>query len=505
MGLKEVEVVILRDEASFQELERLSRVPNFSNGRWLASRKQESDYLNAALEDLRSFADFFFAYSRVTDAGYPNQNIEFLVSDSTSYGAWSQFTDGSRESGSATVTLGSSLALDDLFFRCASNHGFFAPEEVLLKGQEPDEFKCVWPEKTTRIIGKNEDDVLRPKLRFGCYDEARLSTRGEELLKSGAGSYLSRFFSAIPVCEDRFWLARTMSMIAHGWLFIHEEEHFSSGHLKYLTDEEGLGRGHSNVKIGAATTRSDASLGEGCRLARKVIEWHADHGATNGVMDVMFKNRHFITNILGYGFDSKKSFLRLLMTSIGTVMLHFQFLETLHGRASHYPTAHTRLSTLFFTIAKLIRVTRKRWGVEDVDFAVALLLSIEDLVTVSQILGVQNVSKRAGVPMYGLEDEGEHARLGLFDQELDICYYQSKVLRELGFEIPNFLKKVLGSLEVSPPRELSNSYDEKWFSEYCSIIKEFDEHYIHEFDIRRPTLGTTKKILEHDYSKSRRI
>ena len=490
-----------RDSISYSEAKSINQGMNM--GGWWRAQEFAYAYLAAAVTDLESFYADFFRASRALNSEYPNDEILFELDCSTSYAAGCQFAEESETNGLVTISLGSSLALDDLFFRLASCRTFFARKKLVLNGfkQLPKRFDCVWPERKVRWLGGANSDVLIPSRRFDTYGFSPLTKKGRAWIESGSGSFLSRFFSAIPIEKTRFDTARLMSSIAHGWLFLHEETHFAEGHLGYRKIAKLGVAPFTEVDINDSTVEKFT--------ARKVMEWHADDGATTGIVDFVLQNMMEMLGSLERSSDSadddEVEILRLILTTIGTVMLHFRFLEVTHGQSERYPSANTRLTTLCYAVLKAIS-SRKWLTIDRKNFAQALLVSIEDWIAVSEILGVQLISGRAGIPLEEIDSgdgKGQYAELGIFDERVDQIYFALKISRELGFEYPSDLfREDLGEIEVSPFGAVENSYDRKWISEYRQIVGAFNGHFINEFKCRRPTSWGAKREAEFKYSKS---
>lgn len=436
------------------------------------------EYIAAAQEDLTEFVEAFYSGSRALDPDYPNERVNYRSTPSLRFDAHVSLDPEKQNVANIDVSLGCLLSIDDLCFRMASNHGFFAPKDVVLANQfdQITPWRVVWPELGVRGNCENvrQGDLLLPKQRFEDYESLTLSETGRKYFKNGRSSFLSGFFAGYPMDEMRHILARKLAMIGLGWLLLHEESHFAEGHFAYTKNRFGI---------------ADDSCFEGeeelSGLLRKVMEWHADHGATNGIFDIVFQNAaHFVHGIYPEPSpqdELKTDTLRLMMTGIGMVKLLFRRLELLRGCSEIYPTAFTRLTTLYFTMAKCVRVTRKHFDISPVEFSTAVGLSLEDLAAVSQILGLDNVSGEAGMPMYALEDQGDSARLGMFDCQEDVKKFFLKLMVELGYDAPG-----LDSHGVTEFGVITEESDVQWFSEYRRIIETFDGTYVKEFLALKP-------------------
>lgn len=426
-------------------------------------------YSEVASDDLTDLLGHLFKNSRPADIAYPNDRLALCADPSLEFRAFVEpWKAQEAEGGQITISTGVLLAMDDLFYRLGATQSFFnsrpfSNEEELWSGGE-----CLWPSRGG--YGDDSRSIPSPPIRYFDYSIAQIHDQEiQHALDDKCASYLSLFYSGIPTAEHRRLLAHNMVGIAMKWLLLHEESHFAEGHLGVF-DRVGTG-----IQIDADSVSK-----------RKAMEWQADRSATEGSFDLIWSNfdsLEYQTFPRSLRDDEKIEFcLRFLLSSVGTVMLLFRYVEVMLGASNLYPSAHTRLTGLYFAVAKSVQQRNPAsYNVTQHDLVRAIAGSLDDMCSVSRVLGFEVNSGLASIPTHAIQNWQSHSEFGLFDEEQEASYLCSKLWAELGVR-----SELLPYEGTTPKGELANKYDEKWFGELGQIVASFNSAYSHQFSQLRP-------------------
>lgn len=438
-------------------------------------------YFHAVHQDLRELMEHLFKNSRPSDPGYPNDLIQLNAESSVGFDAFVAPIGHESPAVRITVSSGVLLALDDLFYRLSAHQAFFNSRPFTGQKELWPGGDCLWPLLGVHRTRGTHHELMAPSptVRYFDYQPLPLDTPSQASLQAGATSYLSSFFSAVPKEEHRRLIAHNMVGIAMKWILLHEESHFAEGHLAF---QERIGAGVPYVeKLGKKTQQTALAM------RRKVMEWQADRSATEGSFDLIWKNLEsleFQSFPPGIRAGEKNEFcLRFLMTSIGTVSLLFRYVEILRDVHQGYPKPQTRLAAMFFAVAKAFVQRRDSIGVElnFRDLLRAISGTLDDLMIVSRVLGLESKSGLGAVPTQFVQDWENFSELGLFDDP-----DEGTLVCCLLWEKTGAPQDLLGAFEISPNVAMVAKCEAKWFHELKGIVQAFNQSYYLRFSSERP-------------------
>jgi len=312
--------------------------------------------------------------------------------------------------------------------------------------------------------------LMLPQKRYQSYILCRLNAVGQELERSGGATFLSSFFTGIPRENGRILQAQNMVGIAMRWILLHEESHYIEGHLSFADQLRVAGEIETiNSTVSHIPLATDA--------LRRVIEWHADRSATESEFDLLMSSYEaYAEQNVPHGVRSDeimKYSLRFMMTTIGVVNLLFRLLEIRNGVSASYPSARTRLATMFFAVAKRNHEfhTRGDFRCSWDDYMRAVLGTLRDLDSASRLIGLEAKSGLSHVPMHSISEWEGKSELQLFDDVSEHVYVAAKICAEVGFRTDAFGV----SFDVSPRGQVLNDLDQCWLGELGRTVESFDQ------------------------------
>jgi len=275
-------------------------------------------YLEATAVDQTDIVNLLFAASRAP-RHKPLHEIEYEILDSFLFQAYAMIS--SKQKVEFALSRGLFYAFDDMFMRLSCNKGFYAYEFSERDFPSWDGCQCLWL----------CDGIFEPMIRY--YDYRLRGNRSD-------GSFLNGFFSAIPLDKQRQKLARFMSNIAILWVMMHEESHYFDGHLILL--EQGYSKHNPRVMLNETSVESD-SVEHQRQLQNKLFEARADRFASEAITDIIVQKEVF-EFLPSYCQKNKKVWLlRLVLTTVCSVIAIFQKSRLIHGSTNHYPSPKTRM------------------------------------------------------------------------------------------------------------------------------------------------------------------
>lgn len=292
--------------------------------------------------------DFEFATHTLWDSfpvdDVPNAKLNFACSKLLVVRALAELNSPSEAV--FCVSLGMFFSLEDLLFRLVCNQDFFA---YTTKGEGYPGCICLWL----------SNGSVHPQTRFYDYhhQQTKIAAIGSPC------AWLTGFFSAIPSDNERYALALMMHSIAGSWVLLHERQHFWEGHL-HLQSELEIRHGQ---KVFTSSTPTVT------QAMRRAFEWQADRNATKKIIDY-FVNPDALLMLPTYCKQNPAWFLRLLIVSMGSVLLLFHKATSINGSKSEYPSPQSR-------IFNMVRMTTARW--KENEGVHGMSLSLEEILDTS--------------------------------------------------------------------------------------------------------------------------
>ena len=347
------------------------------------------------------------------------------------------------------ISLGTFLALDDLYNRLASCESFFSFDPAQDGKPQWGGGLCFWTFK---------GGTARPRSRFFDYESVSYNEGAPQI--EGEGSFLSMFYEVIPLDQERREMATVMMDIGIMWILMHEEGHYADGHLLWGQSTAGLS---SSNQVIHETLRpeSDHLLPE----VQKVLEWQADRVAAEFVMDVYYC-RECADMLPGYTGRGEKWLFRLIIVAIGAVILILQKARLIAGSADYYPSPRTRLIALTHIAIGMASTRSRLFEDSPLVLLEALVGAFDDLYVASRLItreGDLRPGWKVGLPPL-LEDTQD---LSFFGSENEATAVAQAVFRTC---VP-----AMGDLGGSEVETAS----EEWQSELRAIVSLHDDK-LHE-------------------------
>lgn len=429
-----------------------------------------SDYSKAILEDYTILISFLFESSRPVNKSINySHELKFCITDNLVLDAFIYFSDDNQAL--VNVSFGLLAALDDLFSRLACSEDFFSFDPVHQGKKAWKGNQCIWFNLET-LPYKPETRYLNYSFR----EDYHLITTTK------ARQGLGVFYSAIPWFDDeRLEMAYFMSQIGLMWVLMHEEGHYTNGHLSYLAEKFS----YLNEPIKISDSSSNLLDSESPDFL-KVQEWQADVSATNAVIDFFFRadNFDFLPRYCKKGFESKvRWLLRLIIVSIGSTVLTLQKANTICGTSENYPAPRTRL--LLSILVAYNRVADARFNSlisramhkEPLIISDIILGAFEDLLTVSDLINREqmvNWDNSGKAPLIG-----KTHNLELVDTEAEASIASILITGCICAQDPDaFLSHYVGSDK-----------------EKVSMAMDIHSHWFAEFDALRPKVQVVEDFL----------
>jgi hypothetical protein len=267
-----------------------------------------------------------------------------------------------------------------------------------------------------------------------------------------------RSFSVFPLDEERAALFKLMSLIGISWIYLHEETHYWRGHCHYLSQ--------TDIKSNLLSEINNRQIGESHNLY-KALEWEADRGATNGIIDVFFSEQYLRLLPNSYQEKGYLWLLRLILLSIGAVQLNLFKIQEIKGSTDFYPSATSRFIAVLYQ--GLGRVFNKQSYFDRLDkdshYALSWLVfnSIYDLSGAAELYFDLNED----INYSGRYDSKlDFKNLSIFENEDDYLKLSSQ-----------FLKLFLINRDKWGS-ELDSCIYHKYFNDFFETMK-FQEYYLH--------------------------
>jgi hypothetical protein len=411
-------------------------------------------YLPTAESDLRHLLKIVFENSRPFDPRVkPSCLLSFGANNGLQVDAYAFLE--TEKLARFNISLGTLFALDDLFFRLCCNKEFFSfdllSENFLWYGCQ-----SVW----------FETGNLQPHTRY--YDYRQLVIFGgakiDESSNLHLGTSLTGFLNGIPLDDTRTHLASVMVYIAILWIMMHEEGHYSEGHLHYLQESRHR-KQRENLRLDEVA--KNPKQDEANKL-HKVFEWQADRHAIYAVIDIMFREDMLVL-LPAYCRRDPGWLLRLIMTAIGALILVFQKARQFYGSPESYPSPRTRIVIMilgcFARIASLesgLRIPSN--FLENKDKFSATIGALHDLFIASELLPRKEDLADFGTGFYPMPHS---------PQTLDFIQDEEEfgaVIDEI-FHPRHF---VAGGRRLVEAETSSNKTREKWMRELNELIEYHD-------------------------------
>lgn len=342
-----------------------------------------SNYLEAALEDSKILLDRLHAMSRYSVPTAYLHNLQISVSDYLSFDAF--ICTSSPKEVQIVLSLGIFLALEDLFWRLASSMDFFSfdpskGDQSKGSSRQWHGCECFW------LIG----GVWSPNHRYYDY---RIAQDFEKLfdmrLEQIRNSFLSAFHSSIPFEPARLILSSFMVDVGILWILMHEEAHYTQGHLALL--ESIYGDDFSKLMLGEIDLQNEDTDSIPLNIL-KAMEFQADCVAAHAIVDIFCREEVPITTVIPDYCDNKLVwFLRLLFVAVGGTVLILQKAHSINGSSENYPLPLTRLTTIFRYVIDRVKdpskIACKMFAdFSDFDFNCSITGALDDLQTISSLL-----------------------------------------------------------------------------------------------------------------------
>jgi hypothetical protein len=372
-------------------------------------------------------------------------------------------------------SLGTLLALDDLFLRLACNRDFFSFENAKIQWPGCD---CYWlTDESNQPLNRYYDYSPSPQLSAQL-EIGKLMSDMMRSMNAAAGvrsefsvsgpSFLPRFYSGIPTDEERINLAKLMFEIGFLWIMLHEESHYDYGHLLFM-------KSRMQGKTASESRVDELKMNEAFSpFLSRVLEWQADRGATGGVVDVMLQKK-YLKRLPSYCRKNKAWLLRLILASIGCVMLIFQKGRRHKGISGTHPSIPTRLiSILIHTLERLNSSLHKsNLSLEPTELMTAWIGAVVDLTCAEGLLPAMQEFEPDGIG--GKRPQRSKKSLGLWDSLSEVAIV-SEALFRLGESVSpkTLLETFQGEYpEIKKPGATQTLY-KKWFKEMVKIVNEIN-------------------------------
>lgn len=348
------------------------------------------------------------------------------------------------------------LALDDLMTRISCNKDFM----VICAARKTRIWSgtlCFWPQSESI-----------PQTRYLNYYSIK-----NKKFSLHISTELGKIFSGIPFGDDdRLYFSSLMCYLGLTWILFHEEAHYFHGHLDYWKD--------SYAFKAFQIDETQINLPKDRATMFKTFEWQADRNATTDIVTLFFSNENtpFELPEMFKTTNDITWYLRVLLVSLGAVVLLFQKAKIVTGSTMYYPSPETRLISIFGVLyGKLISMFREKKSVfgsmteEQLVEAIimAIRLSIVELYTIENII-INNTDYETELKV-NMEDNAPD-NLSFFDKRRNL--ESSEVIEKTNKIMEAFIKLESDDSEI----------DDKWFSEYRALVKNHSYVYdniLHEY------------------------
>ena len=227
-----------------------------------------------------------------------------------------------------TISRGAYLSLQDLALRCASSENFFNAldrDPEYLEGWKGS--SCRAPLLTHHPVARYFDynishTSIAPKLH------QIWSLTGMNIPESTRLPWIGLFIKKLPMDNERLLLAQFILQVGISWIALHEEEHFRQGHLQYRLKLRNENKSHLFTE-----------------QMSKAFEFQADAKAAKGVADIFF-NANSQNTLPTYAQKDWCWLLRLLIVSVGLVIISIDIGRRKKGTSSFYPSPIIRIHTV---------------------------------------------------------------------------------------------------------------------------------------------------------------
>lgn len=452
---------------SLSEIRRYHLIANTVEKTKLSPKTSQdvvADYSIALREDYISTINYLISTSRPSNKSILfKHQLRFCIEESLQFNAFVHFEDNKVVT---NVSFGLLLSLDDLFARlgCSADfYSFDASSERLWNGAE-----CLWfhPERTP----------FKPKIRYHNY---AFTVDPMLALNAPPTSGLGLFYSAIAWGDlERIGLADFMSKIGLMWVLMHEEGHYTNGHLSHLVEK--YSHLNQSLQISETTSSIDSAESE----FAKIKEWQADVSATNAVVDY-FLNAECFPSLPAYcqkAASTKKEntarqvqwLFRAIIVSIGTTVLILQKSHSIHGTSKRYPLPRTRL--LLSIVVAFSRATDPRFNslvldaiCDDSQFILNCIVgAFEDLLIVSDL-----INREQHIDSW--DDDSDETpsirkthQLGLIDSEFEAAVASLSITGLLnGMEPAELLAIEYGADPIKLAE--ANKLSTQWLAEFYNL------------------------------------
>jgi hypothetical protein len=333
-----------------------------------------SSYSQAAIKDSRKLLDRLYSISRCTEPVSYDHDIRVCVTDYLNFDAFIQVT--SSQEAQIVISLGVFIAIEDLFMRLTASMDFFSFDPSKGGNRQWHGCECFWI----------PSGFWGPMTRYYDYRICGYQTYIPDLSSIGV-SHLFAFHSSIPLDHQRLILSTLMADIGLLWMLMHEEAHYTEGHLALL--EKQYSAIFSKRKLGEITQERDENNSIPLGLL-KAMEFQADCVATHATVDIICCEEYFRL-MPDYCENQPAWFLRALLVAIGSTVLILQKAHSINGSAEDYPLPLTRLTTIIRYATGRIKDARKPayrlfGDMSEEELNIAVCGALDDLETVSSLL-----------------------------------------------------------------------------------------------------------------------
>jgi hypothetical protein len=340
----------------------------------LLAAERLSNYSQAAIKDSRILLNRLHSISRYSESVSYRHDIQYCISDYFNFDAFAQII--SPQEAQIVISLGVFLAIEDLFLRLAANMDFYSFDPNKEGKRQWHGCDCLW------FAG----GIWSPHTRYYDYRISQDLTETVEI-NSVRINHLFAFHASIPFESQRLILSSFMVDVGILWILMHEEAHYTEGHLAFL--ESQFGAVFSKQKLSEINQGSE-DVNEISLDLRKAMEFQADCVAAQSVVDI-FCREEYLNLVPAYCEDRSTWFLRLLLVAIGSVILVLQKAHSIHGSSENYPSPLTRLTTIFRYVLGRVKDTKKLAyrlfvHMSEIEFNGAVTGALDDLQTVSSLL-----------------------------------------------------------------------------------------------------------------------
>jgi len=432
------------------------------------SNIDDSCYLSSLKEDLDNLLTHLFVISRHSEPTELTHKLYFQSENDLTFDATISIKNQNEVV--SKISYGLLLAIDDLFFRLAANQDFFSFGFNDGKHQF-DGCQCRWFDVA--------EDIPHPFIRYFSYEHQK-----DNLFPRPNASFLTRFYSVIPLDGQRLQLANFMTNIALLWIMMHEEAHYCRGHVLYMQE---IGLRSSSGSLGISETKNhttEKSATNDSSRIRKIFESQADQSGARAVIDIFFRDK-YCDLLPGYCVEDKALWLlRLIIVTMASEILIFQKANLIYGSHNEYPSTKTRLISVI--VAAFQRALDPSFygyqllkSVDQYSLYKCVVRIIDDLYTAASLMNKEGKVIKWGTPggkapeiatiFKGFDKNGslieQDLVFGILDKEEDIGALSDMIFT--------------GIIKVPIPQHPDNPHEVRlyldWFAESMSLSGSDDE------------------------------